>query len=71
MRLTRAGGERLRPRRAEDEQIRGEAPAPMEKSPGGFRVEGRLFKGLDLDVDVTRARALRQEATVPLSTHSL
>jgi hypothetical protein len=54
MRLTRAGGERLRPRRAEDDNV-----------------EGQLFKGLDLDVDVIRARALRQEATVPLSTYSL
>jgi hypothetical protein len=94
VRLTRAGGERLRPdrgpqrgsragvaRRAEDEQIRGEAsalvragggtpggaPAPVKEA--GVRVDGRLFAGLDLDVEVIRARAQRQEnVRVSLST---
>jgi hypothetical protein len=82
--------ERLRPRRPEDEQIRGEAsalvragdglpraaaargarggaPAPLEKNPGGVRVNGLLFKGIDLDVEVIRAGAI-QNVRVPLST---
>jgi hypothetical protein len=69
--------ERLRPRRPEDVQIRGEAsalvraggvaPAPLEKNPGGVRVNGLLFKGIDLDVEVIRARAI-QNVRVPLST---
>jgi hypothetical protein len=54
--------------------------APVARSPGGVtvklrraeggqRVEGALFKGLDLEVEVTRARARRQEnAPMPLST---
>jgi len=81
--------ERLRPRRAEDEQIRGEAsalvragggvPAPVKKNPGapapvekrpGVRVDGLLFEGFDLDVEVIRARVQRQEnVRVSLSTH--
>jgi hypothetical protein len=83
VRLTRAGGpggERLRPRRPEDERIRGEAsalvragggaPAQLEKSPRGIRVDGLLFKGMDFDLEVTRARAQRQEnVRVSLSTH--
>ena len=37
----------------------------------GQRVDGRLFKGLDIEVDVIRARAQRHEnAAVPLSTHA-
>jgi hypothetical protein len=65
VRLTRKrAGERPRPRRPEDEQIRGEA------SPGGVRVDGLLFKGFDLDVEVIRARVQRQEnVRVSLSTH--
>lgn len=74
VRLTR---ERPRPRRAEDEQIQGEAsalvragaPAPLEKRPS-VRVDGLLFKGFDLDVEVIRARVQRQEnVRVSLSTH--
>src|SRR5204863_9632279 len=34
----------------------GRAPAPVEKSPGGVRADGLLFKGFDLDVEVIRAR---------------
>ena len=60
VRLTR----RLRPRRAEDEKIRGEA------STGWVRVDGLLFKGFDLDVEVIRVRVQRQEnVRVSLSTH--
>ena len=57
------------------------ANAPIARSAGGVsvklsraegegpRVEDRLFKGLDLEVDVIRARAHRQEnVRVPLST---
>ena len=59
-----AGGGRPRPCRAEDERIRGEASAL------GVRVDGLLFKGIDLDIEVTRARARRQEnVRVSLSTH--
>ena len=67
VRLSRAGGERLRPRRAEDKQIRGEASAPVEG--GGIRVEGRLFKGLEIEVEIIRARARFQEdVRLPVST---
>jgi hypothetical protein len=82
VRLTRvgeaggAGGERLRPRRPEDEQIRGEAsaliragggaPAPVEKRPG---IDGRLFKGLDVEVDIIRPHArIQHDVRMPLST---
>jgi hypothetical protein len=57
----RAGGERLRPRRPEDEQIRGERP--------GVRVDGRLFKGLEIEIQVTRPHArVQYDVRVPLST---
>ena len=91
VRLTRGRGERLRPRRPEDEQIRGEASASVRAGDGlpraaaargtrggaaapvekrGVRVDGLLFKGIDFDVEVTRARAQRQEnVRVSLSTH--
>jgi hypothetical protein len=47
---------------------RGGAPAPVEKR--GVRVDGLLFKGFDLDVEVIRARVQRQEnVRVSLSTH--
>ena len=45
------------------------APAPLEKR-AGVRVDGLLFKGFDLDVEVIRARVQRQEnVRVSLSTH--
>jgi len=80
VRLSRAAGERLRPRRAEDKQIRGEAsasvragggaPAPVEGGrAGGVRVAGRLFKGLEIEVEVVRARArFYENVRVPVST---
>ena len=43
------------------------APAPVEKNPEGVRVNGLLFKGFDLDVEVIRARAI-QNVRVPVST---
>jgi recombination protein RecA len=63
VRLKRAE-ERPRPRRPEDEQIRGDA--------GGVRVDDRLFHGLDLGVEIVRAHAHRQEAAAaPLSTYAV
>jgi hypothetical protein len=48
----------------------GGAPAPLEKNPGGVRLDGLLFKGFDLEVEVIRARIQRQEnVRVSLSTH--
>ena len=45
------------------------APAPVEKR-AGVRVDGLLFEGFDLDVEVIRARVQRQEnVRVSLSTH--
>jgi hypothetical protein len=63
-----AGGVTVRLTRAEGAGRAGGAPAPVEKR--GARVDGLLFKGIDFDVEVTRARAQRQEnVRVSLSTH--
>ena len=45
---------------------RGAGPA------GGVRVEGRLFTGIDLEVDVVRSRArYHEDVRVPLSTYGI
>jgi recombination protein RecA len=59
-----AGGITVRMTRAEGRGQRAEST--------GVRVDGQLFKGFDLHVEVIRARAHRQEnAAVPLSTYAL
>jgi hypothetical protein len=48
---------------------RGGAPAPVEKRPGGVRVDGRLLKGLEIEIDIIRRHArIQQDVRVPLST---
>jgi hypothetical protein len=62
-----AGGVTVNLSRAGGQQAEGSTQRSEVK---GLRVQGRLFKGLDVELDVIRARAgVRENVCVSLSTH--